>query len=115
MKCYQIENDVIVNIVLVDSVDSLPNLIEATEHASIGWVYDGASFTNPNHETQSDIITPLKASIRDKRNLLLSKSDWTQVAGAPVDQAAWETYRQALRDIPAQEGFPNEVTWPVEP
>lgn len=115
MKCYQIENNVVVNIVLVDSVDSLPNLIEATEHASIGWVYDGASFTNPNHEIQADIITPLKSSIRDKRDSLLSKSDWTQVAGAPVDQAAWATYRQALRDIPSQAGFPNEVVWPVEP
>jgi hypothetical protein len=52
---------------------------------------------------------------RDLRNDLLQKSDWTQVADAPVDQAAWATYRQALRDIPAQVGFPSEVTWPTEP
>ena len=55
------------------------------------------------------------AKKREKRNLLLAKSDWTQVADAPVDQAAWAGYRQALRDIPAQAGFPNEVTWPTEP
>lgn len=52
---------------------------------------------------------------RLERNFLLTSSDWTQVADAPVDQAAWATYRQALRDIPSQAGFPNEVTWPVEP
>jgi len=50
--------------------------------------------------------------IRDK---LLSDSDWTQVADAPVDQKAWAAYRQALRDLPSQEEFPNEVTWPTEP
>ena len=52
---------------------------------------------------------------REKRNKLLVESDWTQVADAPVDQAAWATYRQALRDITAQDGFPKEVNWPVEP
>lgn len=54
-------------------------------------------------------------SIREKRDMLLVNSDWTQVADAPVDQTAWATYRQALRDITQQEAFPNEVTWPVEP
>lgn len=52
---------------------------------------------------------------KEKRNDLLKKSDWTQVADAPVDQEAWAAYRQALRDLPSQEGFPNEVTWPTEP
>ena len=53
--------------------------------------------------------------IRQRRNTLLSESDWTQVADAPVDQAGWATYRQALRDITTQEGFPNLVTWPDKP
>ena len=55
------------------------------------------------------------AEIRTERDAKLTESDWTQVADAPVDQAAWATYRQALRDIPDQAGFPNEVNWPVEP
>lgn len=55
------------------------------------------------------------STVRDDRNAKLSESDWTQVADAPVDKAAWATYRQALRDIPSQAGFPNEVVWPVEP
>ena len=53
--------------------------------------------------------------VRSLRNQLLADSDWTQVADAPVDQAAWATYRQALRDIPEQNGFPDNVTWPVAP
>lgn len=55
------------------------------------------------------------AEVRTERDAKLTESDWTQVADAPVDQAAWATYRQALRDIPSQAGFPNEVVWPVEP
>jgi len=29
--------------------------------------------------------------------------------------SSWKTYRQALRDVPAQAGFPTSITWPVEP
>jgi len=52
---------------------------------------------------------------RTQRDALLSQSDWTQVPDAPVDQAAWAEYRQALRDLPQQAGFPTEITWPVKP
>jgi len=52
---------------------------------------------------------------RQERNALLVASDWTQVADAPVDQAAWAAYRQELRDVTSQETFPSEVTWPVAP
>lgn len=54
-------------------------------------------------------------SVREQRNKLLSDCDWTQVADAPVDKAAWATYRQALRDVSAQDGFPWNVTWPDAP
>jgi len=52
---------------------------------------------------------------RTQRDALLSQSDWTQVPDAPVDQAAWAEYRQALRDIPQQAGFPTDITWPTKP
>ena len=55
------------------------------------------------------------AEIRKERDTKLTESDWTQVVDAPVDQAAWATYRALLRSMPEQEGFPNEVTWPTEP
>lgn len=50
--------------------------------------------------------------IRMKRDRLLQESDWTQLIDAPVDREAWAVYRQALRDLPQQEGFPGEVVWP---
>jgi len=53
--------------------------------------------------------------VRTQRDALLKESDWTQVADAPVDQSAWADYRQALRDVPQQEGFPQEVVWPNPP
>lgn len=55
------------------------------------------------------------ASVRSERNDKLAESDWTQVIDAPVDQAAWATYRQGLRDITTQVGFPWDVIWPTEP
>tara|TARA_R110002153_G_scaffold169756_1_gene322642 strand:- start:27 stop:305 length:279 start_codon:yes stop_codon:yes gene_type:complete len=55
------------------------------------------------------------AEIRTERDAKLAETDWTQVIDAPVDQAAWATYRQALRDIPDQAGFPTEVNWPTAP
>jgi hypothetical protein len=54
-------------------------------------------------------------SIRDERNTKLSESDWTQVADAPVDKATWATYRQALRDVTKQTGFPWTIDWPTQP
>ena len=54
-------------------------------------------------------------SVRDERNTKLAECDWTQLPDAPADKAAWATYRQALRDITAQEGFPWTIDWPVNP
>jgi hypothetical protein len=53
-------------------------------------------------------------AMRQQRTEKLKDTDWTQVADAPVDKAAWAAYRQALRDITSQPGFPWDVTWPAE-
>lgn len=58
----------------------------------------------------------LATNIREKRNNLLRESDWTQVKDIPESvSTAWATYRQLLRDIPQQQGFPTDVSWPVKP
>jgi hypothetical protein len=49
------------------------------------------------------------------RNAQLVKTDWTQLTDAPVDKAAWATYRQALRDLPAQGGQAEAAIFPVAP
>lgn len=55
------------------------------------------------------------AQVRSERTRKLSECDWTQLADAPVNTQAWATYRQALRDITAQAGFPWDVQWPEKP
>jgi len=72
-------------------------------------------WNNREIEYQANIITNKMNDVRAERNALLVETDWTQVLDAPIDQAAWATYRQALRDITAQEGFPHNVTWPTKP
>jgi len=63
-----------------------------------------------------EVSKPLSSEeIRLLRDKMLSQTDWTQIADAPVDKGAWAIYRQALRDIPQQEGFPDDVHWPPRP
>jgi hypothetical protein len=57
----------------------------------------------------------LSASVRTERNAKLAETDWTQISDSTADKAAWATYRQALRDITTQAGFPWTITWPVKP
>jgi hypothetical protein len=53
---------------------------------------------------------------RARRNYLLSESDYTQLADYPnPDKALWATYRQSLRDIPSQAGFPRNPVFPDKP
>lgn len=49
------------------------------------------------------------------RNAELVRTDWTQLADVPLDKAAWATYRQALRDLPAQGGQAEAAIFPVAP
>jgi hypothetical protein len=54
-------------------------------------------------------------AVRAMRDQRLTSSDWTQVADSPVDKPSWAAYRTALRDVPAQSGFPWDVIWPEAP
>ena len=55
------------------------------------------------------------ANVRRSRTEMLKDSDWTQIADSTADKAVWATYRQALRDITTQSGFPWTITWPESP
>lgn len=60
----------------------------------------------------------LAVAIRAERDRLLAESDWTQLPDSPLDEAdkaTWAAYRQALREVPQQIGFPDEVAWPGKP
>jgi hypothetical protein len=49
------------------------------------------------------------------RNAELVASDWTQVADSTADKAAWATYRQKLRDLPASNADPKKIKFPTSP
>jgi hypothetical protein len=56
------------------------------------------------------------AYIREQRNEKLAATDWTQAADVPQSvKDSYAPYRQALRDLPTQSGFPNQVVWPTQP
>lgn len=95
--------------------DSVP-VYDGSTHSVVD---DGFEFVNGQWVALKTVVQrPLEEAqenIRDKRNSLLKSCDWTQVADAPVNSLAWANYRQSLRDVTDQVGFPYDVTWPTQP
>jgi hypothetical protein len=62
---------------------------------------------------------PIQESlVKSQRDELLYKSDWTQIPNNPLTpevQNEWAVYRQELRDVPSQSGYPFNVIWPTPP
>ena len=72
------------------------------------------SYTQSQIETQ--LAEELAIEVRSERNRLLIETDWTQGRDVVLsNDAEWKTYRQALRDLSSQSGFPSNVTWPTKP
>lgn len=59
-----------------------------------------------------------ESNVRRRRDELLAQSDWVVIkateAGGPIPPD-WIAYRQALRDVTSQAGFPYNVVWPAKP
>ena len=64
------------------------------------------------YASETDILR--KEQVRQERNNLLKECDWMACSDVTMSDE-WRTYRQALRDVPTQAGFPNSVTWPTKP
>jgi hypothetical protein len=61
-------------------------------------------------------VAQQETDVRKQRDELLSACDWTQLPDVPEEtKAAWAAYRQALRDLPEQPGFPDIIDWPTLP
>lgn len=89
--------------------DSSPTLTDGS------WMI-GASIVEKTQEEKDEIVSQTASLVRDQRSRLLSNSDWTQLADSQLtdtQKASWATYRQQLRDISDQDGFPLSVDWPV--
>lgn len=53
---------------------------------------------------------------RIDRDELLAQTDWTQLPDVPdTTRTKYQAYRQALRDVPQQSGFPTDIDWPTKP
>lgn len=113
MRAHVIDAGMVVNTIEVESLEFMPNLVDGENGGSMGWLWDGSRLTPPLAPQKT--VDEMQADARSERNRLLSQSDWTQVLDAPVDRDAWSTYRQALRDLPQQDGFPVTIVWPVKP
>ena len=77
--------------------------------------YTKHSVSEMDQEAKDSLDLNQSRSVRSTRNSKLAECDWTQIADATVDKAAWATYRQALRDISKQTGFPWDIQWPEAP
>jgi hypothetical protein len=89
-------------------LNSQPSLVNGVW--TLGWSVQALSA-----EEQAEKQARQASIVRRDRNNRLTESDWTQIDDAPVDKQAWAAYRQALRDLSTQIGFPWEVTWPTQP
>lgn len=88
------------------------NIIEGNIEGSIVQFEKGANPVTGKLPT----LEELAVYARDMRDSLLAQSDWTQLPDIPQSvKDIWSTYRQELRDITQQVGFPTNIAWPVQP
>ena len=72
----------------------------------------GADFDAYVGPTDAEIAAALAIKVRRKRDELIAATDWTGNSDVTMT-SAMTTYRTALRNVPAQAGFPNSITWPT--
>jgi len=65
-------------------------------------------------QAPAQLLVLQSAQVREERDALLAACDWMACSDVTMS-TEWRTYRAALRDVPAQAGFPTSVTWPSEP
>jgi len=109
---------------MISKARALSELRPGERFSWVGDDYAGLSWEDTTPKpTEAEIDAKLSElvanepwrELRSERNGRLAASDWSQVADAPVDKAAWATYRQALRDLPANTTDPLNPVWPELP
>jgi len=113
MKFAIIENGVVVNVSASDV--ALADNWVAAESANIGDLYENGQFISYDPKTDPIATAAQATFVRQQRTEKIKDSDWTQLPDAPADKVAWAAYRQALRDVTAQTGFPWAIDWPTQP
>lgn len=98
-----------------------PDIVQIFSDVTLGWSESNEEIAKHeayNGEYTVEDLPMTSDEARAQRDKLLVATDWTQVLDAPIDAAtreAYRAYRQALRDLPQQEGFPENITWPEPP
>ena len=103
-----------------DKFDALLSLKPNGEYSWVGTEY--ANLTGSDKPTESEIdaeVTRLNNAepmrlLRVERDRLLTACDWRASSDLTLADT-WKTYRQELRDVPSQAGFPDNITWPTKP
>lgn len=97
---------------------STASLVEFPTKPAPYYTWNWNSYSWIDARTEEQKYADAAAAALPKRLQLLLDSDWTQLPNGPltpVQQQAWATYRQDLRDITTQAGYPFEITWPTPP
>lgn len=120
MQKAEIKDGKVVNVLEIDP-DNIPDWCASwpniTGMVTIGWSYDGVSFAEPEPD-----LKKLAEDVRKERDTILANVvdplvsnplRWADLTAEK--QAEWAAYRRALLDVPQQEGFPADITWPPQP
>lgn len=98
-----------------DGIGSIPNWLTIMERPTNYHSWDDGQWI-VTEDDDARRLDDFSASVRQQRDVLLTQSDWTQLEDSPLkDDAEWLSYRQALRDITLQPGFPENIDWPEQP
>lgn len=98
------------------SVDSRTHIVDSLPPSLIDGQWEITwAVREKTEEEKQEYYNSFAFFVRQQRNSKLAECDWTQLADSTADKAAWGTYRQALRDVPSQAGFPWTIEWPTQP
>jgi hypothetical protein len=121
-RCILDQSGVCVNIIVAETEDpaflSSEQSYAPDHNGEVGWVWGGSAWIEPVVEAPALSHEDAAASVRRERDARLLASDWVVVLAYERGEAVpqlWLDYRQALRDVPTQVGFPYSVEWPTTP
>jgi hypothetical protein len=95
-----------------------PDIDTDTHYIAPGEFYQENNQWHLEHQILPRPRDQVEVIMRKKRNQLLAESDWSRMDDVPLaaeQKDQWAEYRQKLRDITTQQGFPYDVVWPQLP
>lgn len=90
----------------------------APQKADNGIYYQSYKVVEMTEEEKEHQNLQKATEVRWQRNRVLAATDWLVIKHLELNEnipEAWAAYRQALRDVPQQAGFPWEIVWPTQP